>query len=41
MIASGAIDMEWTEVDVEPQDLGFVTVEPNGTIDFLVSFEKC
>ncbi len=40
LIASGAIAMEWTEVGVEPPNLGFVSVEPTGTIDFLVSLEK-
>ena len=40
LIASGSIDMEWTEVGVEPPNLGFVSVEPTGTIDFLVSLEK-
>ncbi len=40
LIASGAIPMEWTEVGVEPPNLGFVTVDPTGTIDFLVSLEK-
>lgn len=40
LIASGAIAMEWTEVDVQPPNLGFVTVDPTGTIDFLVTLEK-
>lgn len=40
LIASGAVPMAWTEVGVEPPNLGFVTVEPSGTIDFLVSLAK-
>lgn len=40
LIASGAVPMTWAEVGVEPPSLGFVTVEPTGTIDFLVSLEK-
>lgn len=40
LIASGAIPTMWEEVGVTPPDLGFVKVDPNGTIDFLVSLEK-
>lgn len=40
LVASGAIPVEWTEVGVEPPNLGFVTVDPTGTIDFLVTLEK-
>lgn len=40
LIASGAVPVSWTEVGVEPPSLGFVTVEPTGTIDFLVSLEQ-
>lgn len=40
LIASGAVPMTWREVGVEPPGLGFVTVDPTGTIDFLVSLEK-
>ncbi|HMT49604.1 MAG TPA: YceI family protein [Dietzia sp.] len=40
LIASGAVPMTWTEVGVTPPSLGFVTVGPDGTIDFLVSLRK-
>jgi polyisoprenoid-binding protein YceI len=40
LIASGAVPMTWTEVGVTAPDLGFVTVDPTGTIDFLVTLEK-
>ncbi|MDV8001776.1 YceI family protein [Rhodococcus sp. IEGM 1408] len=40
VIASGSVPMTWAEVGVEPPSLGFVTVEPTGTIDFLVSLAR-
>lgn len=40
VIASGSVPIAWAEVGVEPPSLGFVTVEPTGTIDFLVSLAK-
>lgn len=40
LIASGSVPMSWSEVGVEPPSLGFVTVEPTGTIDFLVSLAR-
>lgn len=40
LIASGSVPMTWTEVGVQPPSLGFVTVEPTGSIDFLVSLAK-
>ncbi|MDX2357297.1 YceI family protein [Dietzia sp. PP-33] len=40
LIASGAVPVTWTEVGVEPPSLGFVTVDPTGTIDFLVSLAR-
>lgn len=40
LIASGSAPLTWTEVGVEPPSLGFVTVEPTGTIDFLVSLAR-
>lgn len=40
LIASGAVPLTWAEVGVEPPSLGFVAVEPSGTIDFLVSLAR-
>lgn len=40
LIASGSIPLEWTEVGVQPPSLGFVTVGPDGTVDFRVVLEK-
>ncbi|MBB1030299.1 YceI family protein [Dietzia sp. SLG310A2-38A2] len=40
LIASGAVPVTWTEVGVEPPSLGFVTVDPTGTIDFLVNLAR-
>ncbi|WP_072691204.1 YceI family protein [Rhodococcus marinonascens] len=36
LIASGSIPVTWTDFDVQPPSLGFVTVQGNGTVDFLV-----
>lgn len=40
LIASGAIPVTWTDLGVEPPSLGFVTVAPDGTVDFRVVLEK-
>lgn len=40
VIASGAIPVTWTDVSVEPPSLGFVTVAPEGTVDFRVAMRK-
>ncbi|MFD1812001.1 YceI family protein [Rhodococcus gannanensis] len=40
LIASGAIPVTWTDYGVTPPSLGFVTVDPTGTVDFLVSLQK-
>lgn len=40
LIASGSVPLTWTEVGVEPPSLGFVTVAPDGTVDFRVVLEK-
>lgn len=40
LIASGSVPLTWTEVGVEPPSLGFVTVAPEGTVDFRVVLEK-
>lgn len=40
IIASGAIPVTWTDLGVEPPNLEFVTVAPDGTVDFRVVLEK-
>lgn len=40
LIASGSIPVTWTDFGVTPPSLGFVTVDPAGTVDFLVSLQK-
>lgn len=40
LIASGAIPVTWTDLSVQPPSLGFVTVGPDGTVDFRVVLEK-
>ena len=40
LIASGSIPVTWTDFGVTPPSLGFVTVDGNGTVDFLVSFAR-
>ncbi|MBY4131164.1 YceI family protein [Rhodococcus fascians] len=40
LIASGAIPTTWTDYEIEPPSLGFVTVDPSGTIDFLVNLSR-
>ncbi|UVE95100.1 YceI family protein [Dietzia sp. B32] len=40
LIASGRVPVTWTEVGVQPPSLGFVTVSPDGTVDFRVVLEK-
>lgn len=40
LIASDSVPVTWTEVDVRAPNLGFVTVDPAGTIDFLVSLAR-
>lgn len=40
LIASGAIPTTWRDFGIEPPRLGFVTVEDNGTVDFLVTLAK-
>lgn len=39
--AAGSVPVNWTDFDVTPPDFaGFVTVEPTGTIEFLVNLAK-
>lgn len=40
LIASGSVPLTWTEVGVQPPSLGFVTVDADGTVDFLVNLRK-
>jgi polyisoprenoid-binding protein YceI len=40
LIVSGVVPVTWTEVGVEPPSLGFVTVEPTGTVDFLATLAR-
>lgn len=40
LIASGAVPVTWSEVGVEAPSLGFVTVDPDGTVDFRVVLEQ-
>lgn len=40
LIASGSVPVTWAEVDVQAPNLGFVTVDPAGSIDFLVSLAR-
>ncbi|MFF0816140.1 YceI family protein [Rhodococcus sp. NPDC003318] len=40
LIASGSIPVTFTDYGVTPPSLGFVTVDPTGTVDFLVSLQK-
>lgn len=40
IIVSGAIPATWTDYGVEPPSLGFVTVDPTGTVDFLVTLSR-
>lgn len=40
LIASGSIPVTWTDFGVTPPSLGFVTVDGNGTVDFLLSFAR-
>lgn len=40
IVASGSIPAIWSDWDVEPPNLGFVTVDDSGSVDFLVTLEK-
>lgn len=40
IIAVGSVPVTWTDFNVTPPDLGFVSVEPTGTIEFLVNLAK-
>ncbi|QXU53991.1 YceI family protein [Rhodococcus sp. LW-XY12] len=40
LVASGSIPTTWTDYGVEPPNLGFVTVDGAGSVDFLVTFEQ-
>ena len=40
IIAVGSVPVTWTDFNVPPPDLGFVKVEPTGTIEFLVNLAK-
>ncbi|MGV8875270.1 MAG: YceI family protein [Rhodococcus sp. (in: high G+C Gram-positive bacteria)] len=40
LIASGAIPTTWSDYGIDPPSLGFVTVDPSGTIDFLVNLSR-
>jgi polyisoprenoid-binding protein YceI len=41
IVAAGSVPVTWTDFKVTPPDFaGFVTVEPTGTIEFLVNLAK-
>lgn len=40
IIAVGSVPVTWTDFNVTPPDLGFVKVEPTGSIEFLVNLAK-
>ncbi|PTR24128.1 YceI-like domain-containing protein [Rhodococcus sp. OK519] len=40
LVASGAVPVTWTDYGITPPSLGFVTVDGNGTVDFLVSLAR-
>ncbi len=41
IIAAGSVPVTWTDFNVTPPDFaGFVTVEPTGSIEFLVNLKK-
>ena len=41
IVAAGSVPITWTDFNVTPPDFaGFVTVEPTGTIEFLVNLAK-
>jgi polyisoprenoid-binding protein YceI len=40
IITAGSVPVTWTDYGVPPPDLGFVKVEPTGTIEFLVHLAK-
>ena len=40
IIAVASVPVTWTDFNVPPPDLGFVKVEPTGTIEFLVNLAK-
>jgi len=40
LVASGSIPTTWTDYGVEPPNLGFVTVDGAGSVDFLVTLEQ-
>lgn len=40
LVASGSIPTTWSDYGIEPPNLGFVTVEDTGSVDFLVTFEQ-
>ncbi len=40
LIASGAIPVTWSEFDITAPSLGFVTVDPAGTVDFRVTLGR-
>ncbi|KQU07595.1 hypothetical protein ASG56_08950 [Rhodococcus sp. Leaf7] len=37
IVASGSIPATWADYGIEPPSLGFVTVDPAGSVDFLVT----
>lgn len=40
LIASGSIPITWSDYGVQAPRLGFVTVDPTGTVDFLVNLGR-
>lgn len=40
LVASGSVPVTWSDYGVTPPSLGFVTVDGNGTVDFLVSLAR-
>lgn len=40
LVASGAVPVTWSDYGITPPSLGFVTVDDNGTVDFLVSLAR-
>ncbi|SIR89904.1 YceI family protein [Williamsia sterculiae] len=40
LIAQGSVPVTWTDYGVTPPSLGFVEVQPTGTVEFLVNLTK-
>jgi polyisoprenoid-binding protein YceI len=40
IVASGSIPTTWSEWGIEPPNLGFVTVDDSGSVDFLITLDQ-